>query len=471
MRSLKMRLLFFLLMPVTGFAQTQPPVSKELKPDEFFAIVKKYHPVIKQADIQVKLSENNIMAARGAFDPSLYLDKDQKTFDGKNYFGHQDAGIKIPTWYGVELKAGFENNGGALLQSEKTAGESSYMGISIPLARNLLIDKRRAMLQQSKIFLQQSTAERENMINNILYEAGQAYWNWVNNYQSNEIMKEIVAINRQRFELVKIGFRQGDRPAIDTIEALAQCQYFEGKQTETEVQLQQAMIELSGYLWLEENVFYNLSENTIPGKTATEAVIAREEMPNLDDLISQSKINHPLLRSYNFKQSALLVDKKLKFQSLLPIVNFQANLLDKGYTFFKNVESGYVRNNNKFGIDIGIPLRLREGRSAYRSARLKIEETGLQISLKKREIENKIRYYFVELAGLQKQFEIAEAAYRNYEALRRAENTRFQAGESSLFLVNNRENKAVEARIKLADVRAKFYQKKIALSWAAGTLL
>lgn len=471
MISLKIRLLFFILMPMTGFTQTQPSAAQELKPDEFFAIVKKYHPVIKQADIQVKLSENNIMSARGAFDPSLYFDKDQKTFDGKNYFRHQDAGLKIPTWYGVELKAGIENNGGALLQSEKTAGESSYMGISIPLARNLLIDKRRAMLQQSKIFLQQTAAERENMINNILYEAGQAYWNWVRDYQSNEIMKEILVINRQRFELVKIGFRQGDRPAIDTIEALAQCQYFEGKQTETEVQLQQAKIELSGYLWLEENGFYNLADNTIPGKTATETVIAKEEMPNLNDLISQSMLNHPLLRSYNFKQSALLVDKKLKFQSLLPIVNFQANLLDKGYTFFKNVESGYVRNNNKFGIDIGIPLRLREGRSAYRSARLKIEETGLQISLKKREIENKIRYYFVELAGLQKQYEIAEAAYRNYEALRRAENTRFQAGESSLFLVNNRENKAVEARLKVADLRAKFYQKKIALSWAAGTLL
>ena len=77
-------------------------------------------------------------------------------------------------------------------------------------------------------------------------------------------------------------------------------------------------------------------------------------------------------------------------------------------------------------------------------AKLKINETNYAISLQQQEIENKIRFYYNELTGLQKQIAIYEQAYNNYQILFRGKDIRFKAGESTLFLLNARENKVLK---------------------------
>ncbi len=65
--------------------------------------------------------------------------------------------------------------------------------------------------------------------------------------------------------------------------------------------------------------------------------------------------------------------KKIKISKLLPTINVKANLLNKGYDMFNGIgKTGFYENNNKFGIDIGLPLRLSEGRGSYKLAKLKI---------------------------------------------------------------------------------------------------
>ncbi len=155
---------------------------------------------------------------------------------------------------------------------------------------------------------------------------------------------------------------------------------------------------------------------------------------------------------------------------MLPTINVKANLLNKGYDVFKNASADFYQNNNKFGIDIGLPLRLSEGRGSYKIAKLKIKETTYQQNMQVQEIENKVRYYFNEVLGLQQQIKMYEAAYKNYQTLLRGEETRFTAGESSLFILNNRENKVLEVLQKLVELKTKFFKAQIALQWATGQL-
>jgi hypothetical protein len=54
--------------------------------------------------------------------------------------------------------------------------------------------------------------------------------------------------------------------------------------------------------------------------------------------------------------------------------------------------------------------------------------------------------------------------------LQKGEETRFFNGESTLFLVNSRENKTLETLLKLTEVTAKYYKTAYALKWAAGEL-
>jgi outer membrane protein TolC len=464
------KLLLILLFPVFSFAQQSLPDSTVLTADNFITVVKKFHPVIKQADINIEKASAAIVIARGDFDPALYLNSQQKTFDGKNYYQYTNPELKIPTWYGIEVKAGLENNGGQFQNPELSAGQTSYLGVSVPLAKNLVMDKRRAALKQSKLFRMQTESERLNTVNDVLNEAYNSYWNWVKEYQLYTIITDAVTVNRKRFELVKTGFRLGDRPAIDTIEALAQLQQFQFLQSEALIKFKNAGVDLSAFLWLENNTYYQLNDNIVPAKnweTQNTGIV----MPGvLDDLLITAKLTHPKLKMYTFKIQSLEVERKLKFQSLLPTVNLHASLLNKGYNVLKGASTAFYENNNKFGFSVGLPLRLSEGRGAYKTARLKITETNYAFSMQQQEIENKIRYYYNELTGLQQQTNIYQQAYTNYQTLYRGEEVKFKAGESTLFLLNIRENKVLEALQKLIELKVKFYKTAVSVQWAAGQL-
>ena len=54
------------------------------------------------------------------------------------------------------------------------------------------------------------------------------------------------------------------------------------------------------------------------------------------------------------------------------------------------------------------------------------------------------------------------------ERLRNGEQIRFENGESSVFLLNSREASLVSARVKLAELQAKYAQTQATLRWAAG---
>jgi outer membrane protein TolC len=155
---------------------------------------------------------------------------------------------------------------------------------------------------------------------------------------------------------------------------------------------------------------------------------------------------------------------------MLPLVNLKYNLLNKGYNVFKDASWAFYENNYKFGFDIGLPLRLSQGRGQYRAARIKIEETNLDLVQARLAIENKVNNYFNEVAVLQNQISIAEDNYENYLKLFRGEDTRFRIGESSLFLLNQREVKVLETRQKLVELKTKLLTSYIALQWAMGQL-
>ncbi len=461
----------FLLFTTNCFSQNKLEASQLLSPEEFIAIVKTFHPVIKQADINIEKAQADITLARGGFDPSVYYSNDQKTFRAENYYNYNNTELKIPTWYGIEVKAGLDNNGGENLNSESTFGKTSYVGIMVPLAKNLVMDKRRAVLKQAKIFRDQSGIERLNTINDLLYAGYSAYWNWVKEYQVYDVISNTVKVNEARFDLIKIAYRQGDRPAIDTVEALAQLQNFQFLQSESLVKLQNAAVELSNFLWQQNNTWYQLGLNVVPDGNWNLQDVGSIPLVLQEELLLTARLTHPKLSMYNYKLQVLEIERKLKFQSLLPTVNLKANLLNKNYNVLKGIAvPDYFQNNNKFGVDIGIPLRLSEGRGGYRLAKLKILETNYALSLQQQEIENKVKFYYNELTGLQQQVKIYNAAYINYQTLFRGEDVRFKAGESSLFLLNIRENKVLEALQKLIELKTKFFKTQAAVQWAAGQL-
>ena len=145
----------------------------------YLGFVKKHHPIAKQAELTISVAEANLLKSKGGFDPKIEVDYDRKDFKDLEYFDILNTTFKIPTWYGVEVKAGFERNEGVFLNPERNVPEEGLYsaGISIPLAQGLIINERMAALKKAKLFREQSKADRDMLVNEILYNASLAYFN------------------------------------------------------------------------------------------------------------------------------------------------------------------------------------------------------------------------------------------------------------------------------------------------------
>lgn len=468
MNPLKYLTTFFVTLFAIS-AQGQDSV-KTLSARQVLHIVKENHPIIKQASILIKKAQADVTIARAGFDPLLSNSLAQKTFEGTDYYKYNRPELSIPTWFGIEFIAGREKLSGNRTDPQETLGNTNFIGFSIPLAKNLLMDNRRAALQTAKIFRQASEIERRNIVNNLLFDVLKTYGYWMQHYLMYEILTEAVKVNEKRFGLVKVGYQLGERPAIDTTEALAQLQNFQGLKEIAFMQFQNAGLDLSVFLWNENDQPFSLPVDVLPAHANSLEDVTKAPIPNLEKLLKEANKNHPELSIYDFKMDALVINRKLKFQELLPVVNFRYNQLGKGYNIVKTATGPLFENNFKYGFTFGIPLRISEGRGEYQKAKLKIIETQLEQTRKQAEVENKVKSYFNELVALQKQVVVQEKAYSNFLMLQRGEEIRFRIGESSLFLINARENKTLEALQKLQELRVKFFITVNALQWAAGSL-
>ena len=455
-------LFFFCVTPL--FAQQ---ITYTILPlQDFIAKVKQHHPFAKIATITEEKAVANIQIAKGSFDPVFDVESKSKTLDGKNYYRYNNGEIKIPLPIG-DFKTGIENNGGQLLNSEVSKGKSSYAGFELPLAKGLIIDKRRATLQQAKIALNENKQQRNMMMNDLLLDAYTSYNEWAGAFKLYRIFSEYVTISAARFRLVNIGFTNGDKAAMDTTEAYIQMQNFMLLQNDAFIELNTATYQMNNFLWDQTETAQQLADNIVP-----DTLILNETTQQivLQNFLNESNITNPFLLQYKYKIEGLEVERKLKFQQLLPEVNVKGNLLSKDFNPLKNASIPLLENNNRWGIGIKIPLLFRQGRGEYKMAKLKLAENTLYFKQKIIETDNKIKDYFKRISILQIQITTANSALLNYNALLKNELLRFNNGESSLFLVNSRENKVLEIKQKIIELQVKLLKATYTLNWTGGAL-
>ena len=462
------QLLSYILIIITSFAARGQDSLLYLSKDDVLSIVKQYHPLVKQATLKVDRFKAGVTEARGSFDPYLKANVDQKTFDGEQYYSYFNPELTIPTWYGIELNAGAEEVYGSRIFNERTPGKSLYAGAKVSALKGLLFDERRATLRKAQAMQEMTEAEQRLVVNNTLFDAVAAYWSWVKEYQSYAVYKGVVEVSMNRLKFVRLEYEQGNRPAIDTTEAWTQVQTYQMLRDEALMNFYNAGFELSTFMWLEDNVMMDWSDNIVPNNIGFGTTL--DDVDGLESFITQALSTHPKLQMVEAKIDVLKIDKKLKGQYLLPTLDLNANLLNKGYALPNELTTPFLENNYKFGVDFSLPLLLRKGRGAYKYARIKLQEGYLEQDYTAVTIENKVKSYYNEVAILRNQIELYTSAYNNFNRMYRGEMTRYRIGESTLFLVNSREYKMLQAQQKLIELKAKWQKSYAGLLWSAAVL-
>lgn len=427
-------------VPIFSFGQ------KTLSFQQFYDMVLKYHPVAKQANLLTEQAQQELVSARGGFDPKIYHEKSEKEFENKNYFDLNNSGFKIPTWFGIEVKAGYEYNNGDFLNPENnvTTNGVTYAGVSIPVGKGLLMDKRRAALRQAQIFAEQSEVDRLIVLNKVLLDASTYYWKWVNAYQTYQIFDTAIAVSEERFNAVKQSFIFGDMPGIDTLEAYIQFQTREIQTQEAFIEYAKNTLLLSTFLWLDDNTPLEIGDSLIPELPIPATTLG--SIKNLLDSLGTNIRNIPQVSLYDFKLRSLDIDRRLKAEKLKPELDLNYNFLrrDIGAPEF------IFDNNYKWGLTFSFPIFIREARGAVRATNLKIDQTQLKLQNKQREVENKLRAIFAQLSTNNDLIDMTRDNVDNYQRLYDLESLKLRVGESSLFKLNDREIKLLDAQAKLA---------------------
>ncbi|MCV2483618.1 TolC family protein [Flavobacterium sp. SH_e] len=451
MRNL-VKLFSFLMLFCISTLQSQNFNQEELTFIEFLGYVKKYHPLVKQANLEVTNAQAKLMMARGGFDPKLEVDYNKKEFKGTEYYSLLNSSFKIPTWYGVEIKAGFDDTSGEYYNPQNKTPEAGLtsLGINVALGQGMFINQRMADVREGKLQVKLSDAQRKLRAIEILYQASEAYFEWRKSYNEAELYKNYLGFASTRFEGVKKLIKEGDAPAIDSVEAKITVRNRELNVENGNLKLAKAKLKLANFLWI-ENVPVELGDLVKPEQNLIQTI---EETLKTDAMMVdvESLDSHPKIQSLETKMDILEVNRQLKANALLPKINVGYNYISE-----PNYWNNFNADDYKFNIDFSFPIFLRKERGSLKMAKLKIQDMQFDIGQQRLELKNKIKAQQTEIASLRKQKIVIDNLVKDYMTMLNSEEKLFSFGESSIFLINSRENNLVSAKLSQISLENQFY--------------
>ncbi|OYQ41993.1 TolC family protein [Flavobacterium aurantiibacter] len=444
---MKVRLLLFALIGQLSFAQDNPKIMSF---EEYMGFVRKFHPLVKSADLEISAAQAALMTARGAFDPVLEADFERKDFKGSTYYNVFNGTFKIPTWYGIEIKAGIDDNNGQYLNPQNLVPATGLgnVGISIPIAQDLFINKRMADLRKAKLQQTLSRADRNLMATAVLSEAAEAYFSWQRQYREYELYQEFAKNAKIRLDGIKILIQEGDKPVIDSTEARIVVVNRNLSLEDSKLKLIKARLELSNFLWIENNVPLELAEDMIPEPDTEQRI---SEVLQTNEMITNNvDLNqHPKVQALETKVKMLEIERRLAANRLLPRADFGYSYLFQPDSF----DASKRFDDYKVGFNFYFPIFIRKERGNLQRAKLALTDANLSLKFETRQLENKIQAAQTEIISLEKQASLMRELVRDTGTMLNAEIRLFEAGESSLFLLNTRENTLISSRLSEIAVR------------------
>ena len=116
--------------------------------------------------------------------------------------------------------------------------------------------------------------------------------------------------------------------------------------------------------------------------------------------------------------------------------------------------------NYKTGLTVSIPLFLRKERAELKLTNYKLDAVAFELQSTEVMLQNKLRAVQQEITSYGNQIDITQSIVSDYGTLLKGEERKFRIGESSLFLINSRESKLINNKLKAIDLEFSLLQSK-----------
>lgn len=457
-------LLFGFLIFLFGITKNKAQVT-QLGYDTFIANILKNHPLTERSKNENKLGEFKLKAARGNYDPLISGNYEQKQFNGSNYYSVLNAEIKQPVFTSQYLKFGYDYGIGTNISPELYTPKQGlpYFGAEVGLLQGVIIDKRRAEVLKAKEYLNYHDAEKQIQLNALLFESSQHYFEWLFCEKQIALNNFFMQTAKQRLNGIEALANIGEKAAVDTIEAAI---FYQTRLLDLQnaiIEQQKSLNYLAAFNW-KENSAADLNTLFTPVDSLDAYFIKAKSI--VSDNLNQALAN-PVLLKYEAYQKVLNVETRFKKEMIKPNLNVKYNFLSNNNN---SVNAAFSNNNYKWGLNLSFPLLLRNPMNDYKLAKITAKNNKLELANKTNELNFKVNAIKQNLSVLSEQLQIAQRSATYSKQLVEAEKLKFNNGESSLFMLNTRENKWLETELKLAEYKLKFIVTVLNIIYLNGNL-
>lgn len=441
--------------------------------DAFFDAVSRYHPVARQARLIETGAQGDVTAALGLFEPKLEASWQQKRFGSSPssqslYYNYADIALKVPTPFGADFKVGFERATGRYINPQYTTPSTGLFsaGFSIPLGQRILTDERRTALRVARALRDVAAAERTAITSKLLFSAAKSYAEWYSTALQLQVIRDGVALADTRYAAIVSRVRAGDAAGIDSIEAAAELNRRRAQLAGAEQAYFAATMDLTSYLWDGRGQPTDLPPNSVPSDAGLGRVVL--DSAAVPALLARVLERHPDVRKAEGKVDQAAAERALARQAMIPLVSADLYAL-RGRDGRFEVGDALSRDANfKGALTASSPLLFFKERGKFTSTDAKFDRAGLEAQEARRDVVLLVRTAINDLAQFEVQLALQRDAVRLYRILSAGERTRFDAGESTLFLLNSRERAVLDEELKYVALQAKYLAARAALAVAAG---
>lgn len=452
------------------FVKAEPASSERtITLEEVLTIVEAHHPKLQGTRLVRNIASAKVLEKRGAFDTNLQLSTAYQRYNSaadpgklKRYYTNSISAYRTDP-SGVKWEAGWLNNQGDIKQPESSTGDTGelYIQAKVPLLRGLNLNDKSIALRQSEFMVEQAEAEYDRMRLFTLLDAGVAYYDWVTAVMQLEVIQENLRLAEVRAGQVKDSIEAGDLAQVNQLEADREIAKRQEMVIKAERIVQKQAFKLALYLWNSDGQSREVPQpqNAPRGFPLTGTPSAEE----LGRIQVEALSLRPELKRLKIQKSYVGLDRDLAINQRLPQLDLSLRPgLDTGG---KSVGFTF-----KAGVDLVIPLATRTADGREQAAALKLNKLELDEVETVRQILLQIQDTASEIETSESRMEKALEVYRLSKELEEAERTKFQYGDSSLFLVNARERSTVDAAIKVLSIRNERAQSALLLRAVGGRL-
>jgi outer membrane protein TolC len=435
--------------------EKDPGDTAALRLEDVLASVQRHYPPLLAALQDKPIAEAEYLAAQGRFDLAIKSVVDTYSF-GFYENARWDVGVEQPTTlWGATLFSNYMISDGRYAaydgKNETNAGGEYKAGLRLPLLQNRPIDSRRAELQKTGIGrrLAELSIDQQRIV--IVQQATRAYWDWVAAGRRYAVAQAILQIAEERDKILTNAVELGQLPRFEVEDNRRIILQRRNALIETQRGLEQAQIALSLFFRDEQGRPKLAAPATLPPGFPEPKLIDDGRLSEDVELALQRR---PEIARFGLQRDQAKVDLNLFRNQRLPVVD-----MILGYE--RELGSGPVKrgpNDLRAAVTFDIPLQRRTPTGRVRATEARITQIEQRERFQREQVEAEVRDAVSAVRAAFQRAQTLQGEVQQTRQVEDAERTRYELGDSNLFVLNTREIQTADAAVREVTALADYFR-------------